>query len=260
MKKWKSILAVALIVLLVVPTITFAKKSDDDYEWKTWRTRRSHAGFSGFGGFSYTMQPYSSPMLDNLATSMGLDPLDENLQGMGGWGMGHIGGGWRLGGMGYGAIAKTTGVFQDPNTNETYNRKITLEYGLGGFMIEYSPWMIGPVNFGLGSTLGWGGVTIRLQQDAGAFTWNDLTSQYIGSPSNGENLTTEITQDFVFAEPYATARVHILDWMALSATVGYHFDNLRASEWLFAENELSGLGPGLDMNNVYFRVGMIFGG
>ncbi len=260
MKAWKRVVVLAIITATLVPTMALARKSQEDYEWKTWRTRRSYAGFNGFGGFFFGGQLYTSNALSNLADQMGVSGMKDNMVGFGGWGMAHIGGGWRIGGLGYGYMTKATGVYTDPTTSERYNRRVQLDIGGGGFVIEYSPWMIGPVNFGIGSVLGWGSATLTLHQDSGAFTWNDLANQYVGESVASENISTEILQNFAFADPYVTTRVHLLDWMAFSATVGYHLDTLQSARWQFATNDLSGNGPDLDMNQLFIRVGLVFGG
>jgi hypothetical protein len=233
---------------------------EEEYEWKTWKTRRSHAGFNGFGGFFFGAQSYTSDMLGNLASAMQIGELDQPMMGMGGWGMGHVGGGWRVGGLGYGYLAEAEGVYTDPATGEQYNRRVSLEVGGGGFILEYSPWMIGPVNLGAGAVLGWGGAQVQLQQDTGVYDWDELTQQYVGPPSEGENISTDLMQGFVMAEPYVTARVHLLDWMAFSGTAGYHFNSLQAQNWMYAERDISGNGPDIDMNNFFFRFGFVFGG
>lgn len=257
---WSRLLVLLFAVMLVLPQLTMAQDDDDDYEWKTWRTRRSHAGFNGFGGFFYGGQELASTAMNNLTTSMGLPKLDSQVGGMGGFGMGHLGNGWRIGGLGFGYQAASDGVYTDPNTGNKYNRKVEMLIGGGGFLVEYSPWMIGPVNLGVGSVLGWGSVQIEISQDSGAFTWSDLTSQYVGPPSAGENITTTIMQPFAMAEPYITARVHILDWMAFTAMAGYHFNSMQSTEWYNGDQKLVGHGPDLDMNNVFYRVGLVFGG
>jgi hypothetical protein len=260
MRRWNWV-AVLMVVLLSLPAIASAQDDDEDgWEYKTWRMRRSHAGFNGFGGFFYGTQTFKSTMLDNLASSMEISKLESRMGGMGGWGMGHLGNGWRIGGLGFGYDVSAKGVYTDQNNGETYNRRIDVNVGGGGFMVEYSPWMIGPVNFGAGTLLGFGGVQVDLNQNKGAFSWQDITSQYIGSPSAGENITSTIVGGFMFAEPYVTARVHILDWLGFSATAGYHFNSFKSSQWYYSEKELNNNGPDFDMNDLFFRFGFVFGG
>ena len=95
MKGWKRGLVMLVVVATLLPSMAMARKSQDDYEWKTWRTRRSHAGFNGFGGFFFGGQKYESNALSQLAAQMGVSGLKENALGSGGWGMGHLGNGWR---------------------------------------------------------------------------------------------------------------------------------------------------------------------
>ncbi len=234
-------------------------EEDDDYRWKTWRTHRSHGGFSGFGGFYFNAQTFESSDLENLANAMGLDEFDSFVPMWGGMGMGHVGDGWRIGGGGHGGHAYTDGVYVDGNGNR-FNRSLELDIGMGGFMFEYSPWMFGPVNFGFGAMLGGGGVSVIMSQDTGTYTWGDLNNQYIGDPSDGENIRTQIDQGFFIAEPYVTVRVHLLDWMALQGNAGYTWTSLRTDNWEFNENELTGDGPEIDLNKPFFRVGLVFGG
>ena len=251
-----------ILLLLSLPILVFAARDEDedDYEWKTWKTRRSHAGFNGHGGFFYQGQTFESKALENQAVAMGLDKPDDTMWGWGGYGMGHIGNGWRIGGEGFGMEMSTTGLYTDPVSGDTYNRELSMDLGGGGFLVEYSPWMIGPINFGVGTLIGGGGVSIEMRQDTGAFTWNDLTQQYIGTASNAENVSTSITQGFFMLRPYATIRVHVLDWMAVEGVAGYHFSTLSDQGWDFGDRELSGDGPELKINRPYFRVGLAFGG
>lgn len=251
-----------VLFLLALPAAGFALQDDNDkdYEWKTWKTRRSHAGFNGHGAFYYQGQTFESSALDQLATDMGLEKFDGVMTGWGGYGLGHIGNGWRIGGGGFGLEARTSGLYTDTGTGETYNRELLMTLGGGGFMIEYSPWMIGPINFGIGSLIGGGGAMIEMRQDTGAFTWNQLGNQYTGDPSNAENVSTDIMQGFFMVRPYATIRVHVLDWMAVEGVAGYHLSTLSDQNWYFGEKQLSGKGPELDVNRPFFRVGFAFGG
>jgi hypothetical protein len=237
-------------------------EEDEDYRWKTWKTSRSHGGFHGFGGFDFTMQNFESDAMNNLAVDMGLKEFDSYIPMWGGMGMGHVGGGWRLGGGGRGGYLSTDGLYIDSNSGETYNRKLEMDIGMGGFMFEYSPWMVGPVNFGMGAMVGGGGISIIMSQDTGTFTWDDLSGQYVGNPSenDGDNIRTEIDQGFFVAEPYVTMRVHILDWMAFQGTAGYTVTSLSTDNWEYVENEMTGNGPKIDLNKPFYRVGLVFGG
>ena len=260
--RWKTTLILLLLVAMALPMAGFAAQDndEDEYEWKTWKTRRSHAGFNGHGGFFYQAQTFESSVLENQAVAMGLDKPGNMMYGWGGYGLGHIGGGWRIGGEGFGMELSTTGIYTDPANGERYNRELNMDMGGGGFLVEYSPWMIGPINFGIGALIGGGGVTIEMRQDTGAFTWDDLRNQYTGNPSNAGNVSTDITQGFFLFRPYATVRVHVLDWMAVEGVAGYHLSTLSDKGWYFGERQLSGSGPELDLNRPYFRVGLAFGG
>ncbi|GBE30177.1 MAG TPA: hypothetical protein ENH10_01835 [Bacteroidetes bacterium] len=235
------------------------EEENEDYQWKTWRTQRSHGGFNGFGGFYFNAQTFESDHLDNLAAAMDLKEFDSFIPTWGGWGMGHVGGGWRLGGGGHGGEMVTDGVYTATDGTK-YNRTLEVDLGMGGFMFEYSPWMFGPVNFGLGAMVGGGGISVIMSQDTGTYTWEDLNSQYVGDPSDGENIRTQIDQGFFIAEPYVTVRVHILDWMALSGSAGYTITSFKTSEWEFNEDHLTGDGPDIDLNKPFYRVGLVFGG
>lgn len=262
MNRWTTALVMVLGLGLLLPSFAAEgarQQDEDDYEWKTWRTKRSHAGFNGHGGFFFGAQTITSNDLDNLAASMGLDDFDGVTWGWGGYGLGHIGGGWRIGGLGFGAMAQSSGVFTD-TSGSRYNRELQLDLGGGGFVVEYSPWMLGPVHMGLGAMIGGGGVTVSMRQDSGTYTWDELKGQYVGSPSKGENITTELTRPFFIAQPYVTVRVHILDWMAAEGQVGYTISSLTDSGWYFDDEEINGAGPSIDVNKPFFRVGLIFGG
>lgn len=267
MKGWDRVLLVLVLALLIVPAAAHAgewkwsndEDEDEDYNWKTWRTPRSHGGFDGFGGFFFNVQTFESDGLDDLAGDMDLEAFDGLIYTWGGMGMGHVGDGWRIGGGGYGGGIATDGVYT-AGDGTPYNRSLEMSYGAGGFMFEYSPWMYGPVNFGVGSMIGGGGVSITLSQDTGTYTWKKLYGQYTDDPDSGDNIRTEIDQGFFVAEPYVTVRVHILDWMALHGTAGWTLTTLRAGEWSFNDNELTGNGPGLDLNRPFYRIGLVFGG
>jgi len=260
----KTSFVLLLLVGLSVPLHAFASadrdSTFDDYEWKTWRTRRSHAGFNGHGAFFFEAQTFQSKDLDNLAIAMGVDKFNDVMLGWGGYGLGHIGNGWRIGGGGFGMEAKTSGIYVDPGSGEKYNQQLLMSMGGGGFIVEYSPWMIGPVNFGVGGLIGGGGVQIEMRRDSGTFTWSDLTGQYTNPIAPAENTVTMIEQDFFLFEPYATVRVHVLDWMAVEGTAGYHVSTLSANGWTFGSQEVSANSPDLDLMRPFFRVGLAFGG
>ncbi len=248
-----------LAVALLFSLSSLAEGQDDDFEWKTWRTRRSHAGFNGHGGFFVDYQMFESSDLDAFTDAMGLKSLGDGMIGAGGFGMGHVGDGWRIGGGGFGHEAGTSGIYTD-TTGTSYNRKLTVSDGGGGLIVEYSPWMIGPVNFGAGALLGGGGIVIKVRQDDGTFTWGDLSSQYIGQPSAGENIVTELTQGFFLAEPYLVVRVHLLDWLALNAMGGWRFSTISDDGWLFGDNVVAGGGPNFNSMKPVLMVGLAFGG
>ncbi|HEB85215.1 MAG TPA: hypothetical protein ENI92_09480, partial [Bacteroidetes bacterium] len=101
--------AVLLLAGMSLPQSAVAGE-ENNFEWKTWRTRRSHAGFNGHGGFFFSYLNYDGSALKSLADAMGIDHLNDALVGFGGHGMGYVGGGWRVGGEGWGYSARTDGV------------------------------------------------------------------------------------------------------------------------------------------------------
>lgn len=237
------------------------EEDDEDYEWRTWRTRRSEGAFNGHGAFFTVFNSFASDEVNDIAQAMGLDDLPAMTVGYGGYGMGHIGNGWRIGGMGFGSYASVDGVVTTESGR--YNREIYLTMAGGGFMVEYAPFMIGPVNIGAGSMIGFGGMTLELRQDNGTFTWEDLVGQYTTDPAtvSAENAVSRIDQGFFMVNPYVTARIHVLSWMAVEGAVGYHFDTSSMDNWAFFEDrELNGKGPDFNFHRPYFRVGLAFGG
>ncbi len=266
MKRWVKFYLVFSLIILTVAPMAFAQADDDeDYEWRTWRTRRSEGGFDGFGEFFVMMNMFDDADINALATSMGLEEMNSHAWGMGGLGMGHVGRGWRIGGGGFGCGSMVDGVYtdnSDPENPKTYNRQLMIGMGGGGFIAEYSPFMFGPVNVGVGAMIGGGGMTIEMRQDTGAFTWNDLKEPYTIDPdqASAENSVTEVTQGFFMFRPYATARIHILTWMALDLTAGYHLDTAEIDNWQIDERDIVGNGPDLNFRHPYFQFGLAFGG
>jgi len=256
--KIKFLAVSLLIVAFLLPSIVSAQ-DDDGYEWKVWKTKRSHAGFSGHGGPMYSVLFWESSDLDKLAKAMGLEEMSHTAHGMGGYGMGHVGNGWRLGGGGYGFSSTSSGIYTDTNGNR-YNRSMELTFGGGVFYIEYSPWMIGPINFGVGTGIGGGGATVTLKQDNGTVTWEDIQNQYIGDPSSGTNIESEILRGYFLMDPYTTVRVFVLDWMAVEGRVGFYLNTLSEKGWYFGTDKMAGNGVDISINKPYFSIGLVFGG
>ncbi|MBZ0265267.1 hypothetical protein K8I28_11415 [bacterium] len=271
MKMLRTPLILLLAALLTIPLLGYASQDSDDngkdYEWKTWRTKRSPGGFNGHGGFIMQYQLVEFNDIKDLALDMGIEIPENGLFGAGGYGLGHVGGGWRIGGGGFGVMGSYSGIYTD-NTNplapKDYNREMEISVGGGGFIVEYSPWMYGPVNFGVGGLLGGGAVNIRLIQDDGTSDWFDLVGQYTHPPLDPDqpnnNIVTDLVQPYIMFNPYFTTRVHILDWMALEGSIGYNLTSFDAGNWMFFTRELSGEGSKLSVNQPYFRFGVIFGG
>ncbi len=257
--KFRNTILLILVVSMMIPVLASAQDDDDDYRYKTWRMRRSHAGFSGHGGFYFNVQQFDSQALDNLALSMGIPKLGDEIYGFGGYGLAHLGGGWRIGGGGYGGEVTTDGVFTD-STGQKYNKEMQMAVGGGGFIVEYSPWMIGPVNFGLGVMIGGGGVVIELHQNTGVHTWDDITGQFSGEIKKGENIIAVLQRGYFAANPYVTARLHILDWMALEGTMGYNYNTLNKNFWMLGDKDINGGGREIELKKPQLRIGLVFGG
>lgn len=264
MKK-RDWLALFLALLVMLPPLAMADqdKEEDNANFKVWKTRRSHAGFNGFGGFFVMGMPQKSKALDQLTDDMQMGRFSEMAYGMGGYGLVHLGGGWRIGGSGAGVSTTSKSIFTDPVTGDRYNRKAEYDFGYGGFLLEYSPWMIGRVNFGVGALFGGGGVELEMWQDEGVFSWEDIQDPFVTPPSSADsptNVNTSIEQGFFVVRPYVTARIHILDWMALEGQVGYFWTSFQKNSWQMNLTEMNGDGPDLDLNQPDFRIGLAFGG
>ncbi|MDP8206357.1 MAG: hypothetical protein P9L92_06810 [Candidatus Electryonea clarkiae] len=233
---------------------------EEDYDWKTWKIRRSTSGFNGHGGFFYISLPFQSSDLDFVTNGMGLEKLSDQMTGMGGLGMGHIGSGWRIGGAGFSSQATSKGFFQD--ASGIYNRELELEFGGGGLIVEHSPWMMTRINFGYGSLIGFGEYKIKLQQNTGAFDWNDLYNQYFGSPTanHGYVMVNSLRLPFFLLQPYATARLHLIDWLAIEGAVGFNIVAPFSSSWEFEGRAMTGAGPEIEIQDPYYRIGLVFGG
>lgn len=257
--KYLKLIALGMICLtLALPDVSDAKPR--------WRSSGHSDGFDGFGGFFYGQQGIDFNDLKTLAHDMGIESPDNGINGWGGYGMGHLGNGWRIGGLGFGYDARYSGVYTSTAgaVPQEFNRAMQITMGGGGFLAEFSPWMIGPVNFGVGTLLGWGGIEIRLTQDDGTADWQDLTGQYTEDPNSpgysNNNINTNLTQSFILINPYVTARIHILDWMALAGQVGYNFNTLDPSKWTFFERELPGDASDMETKKMFYRIGLVFGG
>ena len=241
------------------------EEDDDAYEWHRWgkdKDKRHYDRFHGMGGFIVSYQMFNSDDLDKLADQMGVERLDGGMVTFGGYGMGYVGRGWYIGGGGFGGYTRSTGVYVDTN-GDSYNRELGVGFGGGGFMFEYAPLMLGPVNVGAGALVGGGGLYIRMIQDTGIYTWDDLSRPYWDDPVayDAENTETEIDQGFFLFQPYVSARIKALDWMGFSASVGYNLTAVgEGKNWYFNETEIKGGGPDLTASNVFYRVGVIFGG
>ncbi len=253
---------------LAVDEEKLEEDEDDAYEWHRWGDddqdkSDSYSRFHGMGGFMIGYHLFSSDDLDALADLMGVERLDAGQFTMGGFGMGYVGRGWYIGGGGFGGYTRSTGVYTSPTNEDSYNRELGVGIGGGGFMVEYAPLMLGPVNIGAGTMIGGGGVHIRMIQDTGIYTWDEISEPYASDPgtydeSDIKALNTEITKGFFLFQPYLTARTKVLSWMGFSASVGY---TLGAGEgWYFNESEMKGEGPDLDHNDLFYRFGIIFGG
>ncbi|MDP8206356.1 MAG: hypothetical protein P9L92_06805 [Candidatus Electryonea clarkiae] len=246
-----TVLVVTMLPLTVIAGID--DDDDDDYEWKRWKHRHHHQSFlDGFGSFMVGYQTFASSNLEDLASDLQIGELDEGMYTFGGRGMGHVGRGWYIGGGGFGGGARTSGVVGN------LNREILLNLGGGGFMFEWAPINLGPLNFGAGSMLGGGGVSIKIIQHTGNLDW-DLLSNSFGAVDVKNNII-ELDIGFFWARPYVTARIKLLEWMALEGSAGMNLTTLGEGDWTFHEKQLNGDGPNLDIDETFYRFGILFGG
>ncbi len=265
MMKYRKIFIGLMLIAFGLLSVSIVFAGDGTSEWKAWTSKKNDGGFDGHGGFFYGYQLVDFKDLKDLAKDMGIEVPKNGLRGWGGFGMGNLGGGFRIGGAGYGFWGKYSGVAVDTGSageadDKQYNRVMEVSISGGGVTLEYSPWMIGPVNYGFGVLIGGGSLMVRLHQDDGTFSWNDLTGQYTDFNAEKENIVTEISQGFFILNPYLAARIHILDWMAVDTAVGYNFNTANSSGWYFGDREIAGEGSTINPRNFYFRVGMAFGG
>ncbi len=270
-----NVFIIILIFLFILPTVLVGGPSnwdqdddDDDkkYRWKRWR-HHDDKFYDGFGAFTIDYQVFDGDALNQLAEDAGLGDLDDGIITFGGYGMGYVGKGWYIGGGGFGGRNKTSGVYTDdtdPNNVQRYNRRLDIHFGGGGFQFEWAPLIIGPVNFGAGALLGGGGASIKVTQHTGTLSWGDLTDPFRGidnpNAQPGDNNVVKAERGFWLARPYITGRVRLLDWFSLSGTVGYNLTSLSTSGWKFENQELEGKGPDLDLDEPFYRFGLIFGG
>ncbi|MBD3167541.1 hypothetical protein GF324_13155 [bacterium] len=259
------LLVFGLLITATVPLFAADREEeDDDYEWKQWSTPRGEFGFNGFFEVFYHFQTYNADPVDRLASQMGIDDTRGFTHGWGLMALGHVGKGWRIGGMGFGGSTDVDGIVTSniPDVPDV-SREIELETGGGGFTFEYSPTMIGPVFIGIGATVGGGSLALTMRQSTGNFSWANLRDPYTGDQGeteNAYNTTTRIEQGFFLFEPYLSFRIHMLDWLALDLTGGYHLDTVSSENWQFNETEIIDDGPGWHIRSPFFRAGLAFGG
>ncbi len=254
-----SVRTLILFTVSLLLVMAASAQEDPDYEWKTWKTKRSLAGFNGHGGFIVRSFSIDTD-LQTLTREWGLGAFPERMTTFGGHGMGHTGNGWRLGGGGFAGTERVDNLIPD-STGSMFNRRAELTYSGWGLIAEYAPWMINRVNFGFGWWLGFSTHTIKLHQDSGAFTWDQLTDPFNNAPGINEvsNFDVALTREAMFFQPYATFRVHILNWMALQGSYGFSVE-FPISAWDFDEKEIAADGPKVDFSNSFFTVGIMFGG
>lgn len=211
--------------------------------------------------FQVTYQPYSATGLNHLATGMSIDTFQGQIFLYGFKWHHHVDNRWTISiDFQYGGD-KVSGVYVDrsnPAAIKRYNRSMKFYLSTLGFSADYRALTWKGLTVSAGALLGSGPLYIYLHQDDGTYSWSDLSQQYTGDPSQtpGLNINTQVWRASFIAEMYLTLHQRILRNWSVEGTVGYHFDTIGMTSWMYNDEPLLGQGPQIDFNDPFVRIGV----
>ena len=172
----------------------------------------------GYGGGGYTPLWLQQDMTDlnAVVTNLGFSELGQNgilLQG--GGGHGNVGNGWFMGGQGWGYTLDQK-IGYDVNGTQT-TRHMEFNIGVGGFTLDKRFALSNKVVPSLGILLGGGSYNLKVQQTAGNYNWDSLSTDL----ANSLNNSIDLSRDFLVLQPRIGVLVRVLPWMSLRAEAGY---------------------------------------
>lgn len=200
----KDRLTVLLLgVLISLPLVSLQVQGAEPKEW------------FGRGGPMATILFFELGELNRLLLLSGYAPLPKRIILMGGGGGGGLVEGFRFGGLGCGgAVSSASG-----------EKKATLEFGFGGFLIERGLLTRRRYSLLLGAVIGGGGAQLGLRDRR----------------PNPSADAIRLTQGFLALEIYAGVEVRVLDWLSLKVNLGYLWIFWTFGEpWKLGQVELPG--------------------
>jgi hypothetical protein len=153
-------------------------------------------------------------------------------------GYGYIGKHFRIGGM----ILSGNSQIADPGTQ--FDRSLELNVNQGGVTLEYV-YPTRRMEFYTGGMLGVGNYELTYTQTDLRGTqanWNELLDNFSSTPSTG-SFSKSFSAGYTAVNPWVGVKYKLLPWFALDGNVGYHFGQIRRRQWVFSDNQGSGI-PG----------------
>jgi hypothetical protein len=137
-----------------------------------------------------------------------------------------------------------------PTLGESPFDSVQLSFDIQGFWVEsfISEAPMGGVS--VGALLGWADIELRLVQDfSGSF------EEFIKSPP----LKFSMSRDLWFVQPFVSAEIQVLEFMALKVTGGY-WQGLSFGEWHLSDGQSVPGGPMKNIGFPYLQFMILFGG
>jgi hypothetical protein len=250
----KYFISFLLILTLAVPILA---EDSEGFKWdQGGQTRGYFRG--GAGGYELFMLPIELDAINNNLTQIGLPAFKSEmfLQGGGGWGF--IGNNIRIGGFGAGGTLTSNAKINN------IGKEVSLELGIGGFIIEKAFHPFNSMEIYLGASVGGGSATLKLLQWAGPVDWNEVWG--VGYASESDTIAhafydyqTTFSCSFFTAMPVIGVRYNIFRWIAIGAKVGYLYTHIDENGWKMEDRKVYGV-PEIDFSNVIYGINIYFGG
>lgn len=205
-----------------------------------------------------------SPNLDFVDAQVrrftpGYKSADNPLTLFGGFGYGQVADHFKVGGYGFGGDNSVTGSFLDANKNHI-RQDVAVRFGGGAFYTEYEA-----VHFArrfegaVGLGIGFGGVTIQVDQFGANPTWDDLWgSLNPDSLKTRRTFSIQMSRGYFMLHPGAGVKFFITDFMALEFRAGYLL-LVGLGDWMVSDVKILDA-PEKDLSAPTLGLRLAFGG
>lgn len=212
-----------IVVLLAFPilahlqTIDSTDNDDDEMPKQNYFMVHNRVTFGGGVSFNF-VNVNIDPINDALYNQFLSKKLKNNIFGIGGGGFASLMfvPNLRIGGFGFSGKQDDQRVIQINGAD--YSQNVEVEYGYGGFSIDYILPFIRSFGLTLGTNVSFGEYNLKIYQNKTFFSWNN-----IGNISNDPNvINRQIRCDFVALSPNVKLEIPINNFIMWRLSYEYN--------------------------------------